>query len=277
MPVLSIGGYRYTATYLDNHSSFRVMFYLKNKSKEFAAFKAYKPWAEGQLNTTLKCKEIGKGRGQESTRERAWGSTRWRHKHTGKHTDDGHAQRVVCILGSIRELAMNVKLITYANKMQAIWSSVRGPVKWPKDVYGREWNWSTNRHAERFQKTIINGAEAMQHQTSLSNGFWTGYTLWKPKFTCMYNITLIKWADNNTQRELWDGYKPNISHLWVFGCLAWVHILKKRRHKLKPKSWEMIFIRYEPGSKGYQFWDAGHQQFKISPDKKFKETHFPAK
>ena len=56
MPVLSIGGYKYTATYLDDHSSFGVMFYLKHKNEEFAAFKTYKVWAKRQLGTTLKCK-----------------------------------------------------------------------------------------------------------------------------------------------------------------------------------------------------------------------------
>ena len=56
MPVLSIGGYKYTATYLDNHSSFGVIFYLKHKNKEFTAFKTYQALAERQLSTTLKCK-----------------------------------------------------------------------------------------------------------------------------------------------------------------------------------------------------------------------------
>ena len=56
MPVLSIGRYKYTTTYLDDHFSFGVMFYLKHKNEEFAAFKAYKTWAERQLNTKLKCK-----------------------------------------------------------------------------------------------------------------------------------------------------------------------------------------------------------------------------
>ena len=45
MPVLSIGGYKYTATYLDNYSSFGMMFYLKHKNEEFATFKTYKAWA----------------------------------------------------------------------------------------------------------------------------------------------------------------------------------------------------------------------------------------
>ena len=39
----------------------------------------------------------------------------------------------------------------------------------------------------------------------------------------------------------------------------------------------MIFVGYELGSKGYQFWDAAHQCFKISHDVKFKKTLFPVK
>ena len=52
---------------------------------------------------------------------------------------------------------------------------------------------------------------------------------------------------------------------------------KKRRHKLEPKSQEMVFVGYELGSKGYQFWDAAHQCFEIPCDVKFEETCFPAK
>ena len=114
----------------------------------------------------------------------------------------------------------------------------------------------------------------MWHHTGLSNGFWI-YAV-KAKIHT-YNITPIKCADYKTPKELWSGQKPDISHLRVFRCLAWVHILKKRRHKLQPKSRAMIFIGYEPGSKGYQFWDTAHQHFKISRDVKFKETRFPVK
>ena len=39
----------------------------------------------------------------------------------------------------------------------------------------------------------------------------------------------------------------------------------------------MIFVGFEPGSKGYQCWDAAHQHFKISHDVKFEETQFPVK
>ena len=39
----------------------------------------------------------------------------------------------------------------------------------------------------------------------------------------------------------------------------------------------MIFIGYEPRSKGYQFWDTAHQHFEISCDVKSEETQFLAK
>ena len=61
MPVLSMGGYKNTATYLDDYSSFGVMFYLKKKSDEFTALKQYKAWAERQLGTTLKCRWFDQG------------------------------------------------------------------------------------------------------------------------------------------------------------------------------------------------------------------------
>ena len=70
-----------------------------------------------------------------------------------------------------------------------------------KDVYGRnriEYQMSMtdslqqNGQAERFQQTIVNGAEAMQHHGGLSNGFWI-YTVKAKLLT--YNVTPIKWAD----------------------------------------------------------------------------------
>ena len=90
-----------------------------------------------------------------------------------------------------------------------------------------------NGRVERFQRTIINGAEAMRHHAGLSNGFWI-YAVKARLHT--YNVTPIKRADYKTPTELWSGIKRNISHLRVFGCQAWVHILKKRRSKLEPKS-----------------------------------------
>ena len=70
----------------------------------------------------------------------------------------------------------------------------------------------------------------MRHHAGLSNSFWI-YTV-KAKLHA-YNVTPIIQANYKTPKELWSGEKPDISHLRVFGCCAWVHVLKKRRHKLR--------------------------------------------
>ena len=96
--------------------------------------------------------------------------------------------------------------------------------------------------AERFQQTIVNGTEAMRHHAGLSNSFWI-YAVKAKLHT--YNITPIKRADYETPTELWSSIKLNISHLRVFGCQAWVHILKKRRHKLNTK-WSSLAMNLDP-------------------------------
>ena len=82
-----------------------------------------------------------------------------------------------------------------------------------------------NGQAERYQRTIINKAQSMCPASGLSDGFWS-YAV--RATILMDNDTLIKRTDYQTSQELWSGRKPNVSHLWVFGCSAWVHISKDK-------------------------------------------------
>ena len=110
-----------------------------------------------------------------------------------------------------------------------------------------------NGRAKRFQQTIINKAESMRHAAGLSDGFWKHAV---GTAVHVYNVTPISKAKFLTPKEMWSGSKPDISHLRIFGCTAYVHVLKGKRRKLDPKSREMIFVGYENLSKGWQFWDA---------------------
>ena len=87
----------------------------------------------------------------------------------------------------------------------------------------------------------------------------------------------ISLADSTflTPKEMWSGTKPDISHLCIFGCAAYVQVLKGKRRKLNPKSQEIIFVSYKNLSKGWQFWDAKNQCIKISLDVKFNGSQFP--
>ena len=179
MPVLSIGGYQYTSTFLDDYSSFGVMFYLKKKSDKFAAFKQYKAWAKRQLGTTLKC--------------------RW-FDHGGEF------------------LSNELKTYMIENGIETQKSMPDSPQQ--------------NGWVERFQQTIINGAEAMWHHAGLSNSFWI-YAVKAKLHT--YNITLIKRAYYKTPTELWSGIKLNISHLRFFWLSSLGAHSQKEETQTRPK------------------------------------------
>ena len=90
-----------------------------------------------------------------------------------------------------------------------------------------------NGRAERFQQTIINKAESMWHAAGLSDGFWKHAV---GTAVHVYNVTPISKAEFLTPKEMWSGSKPDISHLRIFGCAAYIHVLKGKRRKLDPKS-----------------------------------------
>ena len=199
MSSASIDGYNYTATYLDNHSRYGMMFFLKNKSEQFGAFKTYKAWAERHTDRQLKCIRTDRG-GEFLSNEQK---------------------------GFMEE------------------SGIEHQTSMPDSP-------QQNGRAERFQQTILNKAESMRHMAGLSSGFWS-YAV--RTAIHVYNVTPIAKDGFKTPKRMWSGLTPDISHLRIFGCSAYVTINKKKRRKLDPKSREMTFIGYEPGSKGYQFWD----------------------
>jgi hypothetical protein len=47
-----------------------------------------------------------------------------------------------------------------------------------------------------------------------------------------------------TPEDKFIGKKPNVSHLEMFGYIAYVHIPNEKRSKLNPKAEKCIFIRY---------------------------------
>ena len=61
--------------------------------------------------------------------------------------------------------------------------------------------------------------------------------------------------EDKNPHEVWTGKKPSLSHLWVFGCDAYVHVPKEKITNLDSKFERCIFIRYQDGLKGYKIWN----------------------
>ena len=66
----------------------------------------------------------------------------------------------------------------------------------------------------------------MRHAAGLSNGFWK-HTVGTAVH--VYTVTSISKAEFLTLKEMWSGSKPDISHLRIFGCGAYIHVLKGKR------------------------------------------------
>lgn len=60
---------------------------------------------------------------------------------------------------------------------------------------------------------------------------------------------VISSTGQSTPFELWHGTKPDVSHLRVFGCLAFAHVPEEKRKKLDCKATEGMMVGYSETSK----------------------------
>ena len=74
-----------------------------------------------------------------------------------------------------------------------------------------------------------------------------------------------------TPEEKYSGKKPDLSHLKVFGCIAYVHIPDELRRKLDPKAEKCIFVGYSIEQKGYRCYNPITRELRVSRDVVFDE------
>jgi hypothetical protein len=60
--------------------------------------------------------------------------------------------------------------------------------------------------------------------------------------------------------------KPEVSHLKIFGCLVFIHILKEKRNKMEPSGKKGIFVGYCEVSKAFKIYIPSHFHIEISKD-----------
>ena len=108
-----------------------------------------------------------------------------------------------------------------------------------------------NGRAERFMRTVMDKAQAMRLEACLPQSWWEFAVL---HATHCYNRTPVSRLQWQTPFALLNNEIPDISHLRVFGCGAYVHIPESRRkNKLSPKSELMIYLGRQAGMKADVF------------------------
>jgi hypothetical protein len=78
--------------------------------------------------------------------------------------------------------------------------------------------------------------------------------------------------DENITHEVWTHKKPSLTHLRVFGCDSYVHVLKENRSKLDIKDEKcIIFIGNKDDLKSYNIWNLKTKKVVYSRDVVFRE------
>jgi hypothetical protein len=120
---------------------------------------------------------------------------------------------------------------------------------------------------ERRNQTVVEMARALLKQRGMPAVFWGEAVV-----TAVYilNRSPTKALNGRMPYEAWHGRKPVVSHLRVFGCLAFG---KELGHigKLDDRSTLGLFIGYAEGSKAYRILNPGTQRVRTTRDVVFDE------
>jgi transposase InsO family protein len=95
--------------------------------------------------------------------------------------------------------------------------------------------------AERMNRTLLDKVRAMLTEADLPEMYWYDALEYA---AFIHNVTPTRALANQTPEEAWNGNKPNLSRLRVFGCRAFVHVPDKHRSKLEAKSLVCTFLGY---------------------------------
>jgi hypothetical protein len=103
----------------------------------------------------------------------------------------------------------------------------------------------------------------------LSNEYWVDAVS-----TVVYimNKCPTKSVRNKVPQEAWTGTKHNVTHLKLFGCVAYTHVPDELRKKLYNKGHKCIFFGYSEDTKAYKLYDPIERKVIISRDVQYLEN-----
>ena len=126
--------------------------------------------------------------------------------------------------------------------------------------------------AERMNRTLVESARCMMEHAELAKSYW-GEAVMTANFLRLRCPTRSTCHDQ-TPYEVWNGKKPILANLKVFGCHAYVHVPKPKRSKLDARSIQCRFIGYSDHEKAYRFEEIKSGRVLVSRDALFMENVF---
>uniref|UniRef100_A0A2N9JBE9 Integrase catalytic domain-containing protein n=1 Tax=Fagus sylvatica TaxID=28930 RepID=A0A2N9JBE9_FAGSY len=192
----SLNKNKYFLLFIDDFSRKTWIYFLKQKSKVFGAFKKFKAFIEKQSGQEIKALRSDRG---------------------GEFTSN-----------EFKEFCET--------------NGIRRPLTVPRSP-------QQNGVAKRKNRSILNMARSMLKSKKMPK------ELWAEAVDCavyLSNRCPTRSVQGKTPQQAWSRKKPTISHLRVFGSIAYVHVPNQERSKLDDKSENYEFIGYDPSSKNQE-------------------------
>jgi transposase InsO family protein len=101
---------------------------------------------------------------------------------------------------------------------------------------------------ERKNRTIMNTDQSMLKEKNLRNEYFGDGVICS---IYIMNRSTTKIVKNQVSWEAWSGKNSNVSHLRIFGCVAYAHVHEEMRINLDGKSEKCVFVGYSEDTKTY--------------------------
>ena len=124
--------------------------------------------------------------------------------------------------------------------------------------------------AEHANRTLAERITAMLEESGLSKRYWAECLA---ALIHVLNCCPTASLNDITPYEVWYKKKPDIDHLRVWGCVAYVHVQQDKCSSLGSHMDKCIFIGYPQGYKGWKFYNPKTKKVTISERADFDERY----
>ncbi|GJP74926.1 hypothetical protein CLOP_g5442, partial [Closterium sp. NIES-67] len=172
----------------------------------------------------------------------------------------------------VRECGHKVKVIRSDNGGEFIGADFEGELK-RKGIQHQltvPYNPQQNGVAERFNRTLQEGARTLLGRAGLPDPFWVSALR---QVALVKNRVLATVGDKEWIPYVkWYGSAPAVNMLRAFGCMVVFHVPKEKRGKLEASGRWGVHLGIAKDHKGWLLWDLTTQKLTVSRDVKFLES-----
>ena len=122
---------------------------------------------------------------------------------------------------------------------------------------------------ERKNRTVMEMTRALMKSMKIPGRFWAEAVR---HAVYLLNRLPTKAMGYRTPYEAWNGKRPHLGHLRIFGCKGHVKTVKPHLKKLEDRSVPMVYFGIEEGSKAHRMYNPQTNKIVVSRDVVFEET-----